>query len=641
MGETVMTVAQAIIKFLDQQYVEVDGVETKFVEGIFTIFGHGNVLGIGQALDNNPGELKVFQGRNEQGMAHVATAFAKQNNRKKIIACTSSIGPGAANMITAAACATVNNIPLLLLPGDSHATRQPDPVLQQLEQTYSPSITTNDAFRTVCKYWDRIERPEQLMISMIQAMRVLTDPAETGAVCIALPQDVQGEAYAYPEYFFKKRIHRIVRAIPAEEELKDLAESILKSKRPLVICGGGVRYSEAGMVLEKFCSTFKIPFTETQAGKSACRSSNSWNLGGIGVTGNLAANTAAMNADFILAVGSRLTDFTTGSKWQFRNSDVKIASINVSKYHAEKMDALPVIGDAKKTLELLRDLLLKAHYQSEYGESIDEIKACWEVEMDRLSTYQYGNKFCPLIKSGNPSTIREFTTITGGRITQTQAISLIRKGIECDAVVVGAAGSIPGDLQRMWRTDAKDSYHMEYGYSCMGYEIPAALGVKLAQPKRDVYAMCGDGSFLMLHSELVTALQENIKIHILLFDNCGFGCINNLQMSHGIGNLATEFRYRKDAHLNGNLMTIDYAKIGEGYGLKTYRVKTEQELVDSLNDAKKQEKSVLIDIKVLPKTMTDGYDSWWNVGMATVCEQEIQKQVNEELLVHRNQARKY
>lgn len=642
MGYTKMTVAQALVKFLDNQYVERDGEVTKFVEGVFTIFGHGIVVGLGQALDENPGSLKVYQGRNEQGMAHVAAGYAKQNNRKKIIACSSSIGPGAANMVTAAACATVNNIPLLLLPGDTYATRQPDPVLQQLEQTYAPSVTTNDAFRPVCKFWDRILRPEQLMSTMINAMRVLTDPAETGAVCVALSQDVEGEAYEYPDYFFEKRVHRISRPVPTEADLKDLTAMIVNSKKPMIICGGGVRYSEAGEELMKFCETFRIPFAETQAGKSACKSSHPYNLGGLGVTGNLSANTIAEEADLIISVGSRLSDFTTGSKNQFKNPEVKIASINISRFHAYKMDSLPVVADAKAALEVLSKSLKDKGYISAYNCEIEEAKKAWDEEMERLSNYCYDDDFEPIVKARNPVSIEEFVELTGGVITQTAAISLIRREIDPDAIVIGASGSLPGCLQRMWTTDQKDAYHMEYGYSCMGYEIAASLGAKMASPDQEVYSMCGDGSFQMLHSELATSLQEGMKINVLLFDNCGFGCINNLQMSNGIGNLATEFRYRgEDGTLNGGLIPVDYAKVCEGYGVKTYTAKTLDELKEALADAKKQTVSTLIDIKVLPKTMTEGYKSWWNVGLASVTGIEGQQKAYENLMENRDKARRY
>ena len=637
---SIMTVGQAIVRFLDNQYVEQDGQVTKFVDGVFTIFGHGIVVGLGQALDADPGELRVYQGRNEQGMAHVAAGFARQNNRRKIIACASSIGPGAANMVTAAACATVNRIPLLLFPGDTFAVRQPDPVLQQLEQEYCPSVTTNDAFRPVCKFWDRITRPEQLMSTLVQAMRVLTDPADTGAVCVALSQDVEGESYDYPDYFFQKRVHRIRRPAPVQADLEELVALISASKKPMIICGGGVRYSEAGATLEKFCETFRIPFGETQAGKSACHASHPLNLGGVGVTGNLAANTIARDADLIIAVGTRLSDFTTGSKELYGKT--KMVSINIGAFDAAKMDATMVIGDAKATLELAHEALAEKGYVSGYSGQIEAAKQAWEAEYASLAAYRYGENFQPLIAARNEGSIEEFVEVTGGKITQTAAVAMIRDTIDPDAIVVGASGSLPGDLQRMWTTDHKDAYQMEYGFSCMGYEVSAALGAKLACPQQEVYSMCGDGAFLLMHSELITSLQEGKKINILLFDNAGFGCINNLQMSNGIGNLATEFRYRDtQGGLNGGIMPIDYAMVAAGYGCKTYTARTMEQLKAALEDAKKQTVSTLIDIKVLPKTMTDGYGAWWNVGLAAVSGVEAQRKAYENLISSREKARKY
>ena len=637
---SIMTVGQAIVKFLDNQYVELDGVETKFVDGVFTIFGHGIVVGLGQALDVAPGNLRVYQGRNEQGMAHAATGFARQHNRRKIIACASSIGPGAANMVTAAACATVNRIPLLLFPGDTFAVRQPDPVLQQLEQEYSPSVTTNDALRPVCKFWDRITRPEQLMATLTQAFRVLTDPAETGAVCVALSQDAEGESYDFPDYFFEKRIHRIRRPAPCREDLNDLVKAIAANKRPMIICGGGVRYSEAGAALEKFCEAFQIPFAETQAGKSACSASHPMNLGGVGVTGNLAANSIARSADLIVAIGTRLSDFTTGSKELYGST--KLVSLNISPFDAGKMDAAMVIGDAKATLELAHAELAAMGYVSDYCGQIEAAKKAWNEEYARLAAYRYGENFEPIIKARHEPTIAEQVKLNGGEITQVSAIALIRDTIDADAIVVGASGSLPGDLQRMWTTDCKNSYQMEYGFSTMGYEVCAALGAKLACPSQEVYAMCGDGAFLMLHSELVTSLQEGKKINVLLFDNCGFGCINNLQMGNGIGNLATEFRYRDErGGLGGGLIPVNYAMVAAGYGCKTYTATDLKELKAALEDAKRQTVSTLIDIKVLPKTMTDGYGSWWNVGLASTARSEKQKAAYDQLLANRAKARKY
>ena len=639
---TRMTVAQAIVKFLDNQYVSMDGVETQFVEGFFTIFGHGIAVGLGEALDTNPGQLRVMQGRNEQGMCHVATAFAKQNNRKTIIPCASSVGPGAANMVTACATATVNNIPLLVFPADTFASRQPDPVLQQLEQSNSLATTTNDAFKPVCKYWDRITRPEQLMTALISAMRVLTDPAETGACCIAIPQDVEGESYDYPNYFFKKRVHRITRPAAVEEELEDIAEIIAGAKKPLLIVGGGVKYSEAGEAVEKFCEEFHIPFGESQAGKSACKSSHPYCLGGIGVTGTLASNVIAKDADVVIAVGSRLSDFTTSSKHLFRNEDVKFVTINNNRYHAYKMDAVKAVGDAKVTVEALAEKLRARGYVSAYAGEIEAAKEAWDKEWNRLAGIEYtGDDFEPIIKARDPRTVPEFVKLTDGKITQTAALAAINKTIDKDATIITAGGSLPSCMQRMWRTDKRGGYHAEYGYSCMGYEVAATLGVKFAEPDKEVYCVVGDSSFQMLHSEIMTIMQERKKVNILIFDNCGFGCINNLEMNHGIGSLATEFRYTDGKKPTGDLIPVDYAKIGEGYGLKTYTCKTIAELVDALEDAKKQEIACLFDLKVIPKTMTDGYESWWNVGIATTSEKESVREACEGVMKGRSESREY
>ena len=637
-----MTTAQAIVKFLDNQYVSMDGVETKFVEGFFTIFGHGIAVGLGEALDTNPGRLKVMQGRNEQGMCHAAIAFAKQSDRKRIIACASSVGPGAANMVTACATATVNNIPLLVFPADTFASRQPDPVLQQLEQSSSLAVTTNDAFRPVCKYWDRVTRPEMVMTALINAMRVLTDPAETGACCIALPQDVEGESYDFPEYFFKKRVHRIVRQVAAPEELDDIAEVIREAKKPLVIVGGGVKYSGAGETVEKFCEEFRIPFGETQSGKSACVSSHPYCLGGIGVTGTSASNIIAKDADVVIAIGSRLSDFTTSSKWLYQNPDVKFVTINNSRYHAYKMDAVKAVGDAKVTVEALAAILREARYVSAYKDEIAEAKADWDKEMERLASIRYtGDDFEPLIKARDPRTIPEFVKLTDGRISQTAALAAIRRVIDDDATIITAGGSLPSCMQRMWTTDKRGGYHAEYGYSCMGYEVAATLGVKFAEPDNEVYCVVGDSSFQMLHSEIMTIMQERQKVNSLVFDNCGFGCINNLEMNHGIGSLATEFRYTDGRKPCGDLIPVDYAKIGEGYGLKTYTCRTIEELEAALGDARSQDTACLFDLKVIPKTMTDGYDSWWNVGIATTSVKESVQAACEGVMNGRNNARAY
>ncbi len=645
-----ITVGEALVRFLDNQYVSLDGKETKFVDGVFTIFGHGFVCGFGRALAEHPGSLKIYQGRNEQGMAHCAAGYAKQNNRRKIIACASSVGPGAANMVTAVADATANNIPLLVFTGDTFATRQPDPVLQQIEQQSDASVTTSDAFRPVSRYWDRIVRPEQLMSAMLNAMRTLTDPSLAGGVCISLPQDVQSEVFDYPEEFLKKRVHRILRQRPDIGQLDEAVQLIKNSMRPLVIVGGGARYSEAGEIIESFCKEFELPLAETQSGKSVIASSNPLNLGGIGVTGNSAANTIASAADLVIGIGTKLSDFTTGSKELFRNKNVNFVMIHSSEFHAEKLDACAVTGDAFVVLKELRTMLepykeniITNRKKNEYGNEIKKALKDWKNEYRRLiSTVYDKNNYNSLVTAKEPQVEEDFIRATGGVLTQTAAIGIIRDMIEDDAIVTGASGSLPGDLQRMWTTEVKDSYHMEYGYSCMGYEISSALGAKLAFPERACYAFVGDGAFMMMHSELATSIQERKPIVILLFDNCGFGCINNLQMGKGIESLATMFRYRENSgKQDGELIATDFAMIARGYGAKGYTARTEQELVSALEQVHGTTQTALIDIKVLPKSMTDGYDAWWHVGIGDSEENNKIHKAYQDRIEHLDKARKY
>lgn len=634
-----LTTAQALVRFLNNQYVAFDGKQEKFVQGIFTIFGHGNVVGLGQALEEEPGHLKVYQGRNEQGMANAAMAFAKQKHRKQIIACTSSVGPGSANMVTSAAAATANNIPLLLLVGDVFATRQPDPVLQQIEQTHDLSISTNNAFRPVSKYWDRVNRPEQLMTAMISAMRTLTNAANTGAVTIALPQDVQGEAWDFPVSFFEKRVHRIERREPSRESVQDAVDAIKASKKPLIIFGGGVRYAEASDTLVNFAEQFNIPFGETQAGKSGIESGHPLNLGGLGVTGNSAANEIASETDLVIAVGSRLTDFTTGSKQLFAQASV--VSINISEFHAAKLDAVQVVADAKAGLEAIACKL--GEYKSSYITEIKNANEKWKVELERLHNIEYSEGFVPEVAGQLDDKLAEYKAALQSGLTQTTVIGKVNELVDDNAIIVGAAGSLPGDLQRMWVSKARNTYHMEYGYSLMGYEVAGAFGAKLAEPDKEVYAMIGDGSFQMLHSELATSIQEGQKINIVLFDNAGFGCINNLQMGNGMGSFATEFRKRnpETGLMNGQIQQIDFSKVAEGYGAKTYSVRTLEELEAALIDSKKQTVSTLIDIKVLPKTMTNGYGSWWHVGVAEVSKKNEIKEAFEDKETNLKKARRY
>lgn len=635
-----LTMAQALVRFLENQYIAYDDAEHPFVEGVIMLPGHGNVVGLGQALRQETRRLKVWQGKNEQGMAHTAVAFAKQMKRKKIIAVTSSVGPGAANMVTAAATATANNIPVLILPGDVYACRQPDPVLQQIEQTYDLSLSTNDAFRPVCRYWDRIVRPEQLMSALLSAFRVLTDPANTGAVCLAIPQDVEGEAYDYPESFFKKRVHRLARRLPEAEALREAAEVIRKAQKPLLICGGGVRYSEAHEEFRTFAEKTGIPFAETQAGKSAVLYDHPLNLGGIGVTGCSAANEIAREADVVIGVGTRYTDFTTASKWLFRE-DAKFVNINVSELQALKLEAVPVVADAKRALPALMSAL--DGYRPSYTDEIKTARDRWFKELDRLHRIAYGAGYVPEVNDANAGSADRFAKDLDASLTQTAVLGCINFEIAPEDVVIGSAGSLPGDMQRMWCARGEDTYNMEYGYSCMGYEISGALGVKYAIGDRDVYAMVGDGSFLMLHSELLTAVQEHQKINVCLFNNASFGCINNLQVGHGNDTLCTELRFRgEDGEHSGSFMPVDFAKIAEGYGCRAFTVRSLEELRAAMVEAKKIEGvPVLFDIRVLPKSMTDGYGSWWRVGDTEVSENPRNLVAYEEHLAHMKQARAY
>ncbi|ELQ08124.1 MULTISPECIES: 3D-(3,5/4)-trihydroxycyclohexane-1,2-dione acylhydrolase (decyclizing) [Pseudomonas] len=645
MSTTRLTMAQALVKFLDNQYVEVDGVQSKFVAGVFTIFGHGNVLGLGQALEQDSGDLVVHQGRNEQGMCHAAIGFAKQHLRRKIYACSSSVGPGAANMVTAAATASANRIPLLLLPGDVYASRQPDPVLQQIEQFHDLSISTNDAFKAVSKYWDRINRPEQLMSAALNAMRVLTDPADTGAVTLALPQDVQAEAYDYPDSFLQKRVHRIDRRPPSQAMLDDALHLLAGKRKPLLICGGGVRYSGAADALQTFAERFDIPFAETQAGKSAIVSAHPLNMGGIGETGTLAANRLAKEADLIIGVGTRYSDFTTASKWLFQNPDVQFLNLNVGAFDVQKLDGVQLLADAQVALQALTESLQASGYRAAWGDAPKIARAELEAEVDRLYAVEYQSEdFVPEINDHlDPAVLREFIELTGSCLTQSGVLGILNQSVPDDAVIVAAAGSLPGDLQRAWRSTGVDTYHVEYGYSCMGYEVNAALGVKLAAPHREVFALVGDGSYMMLHSELATSIQERRKINVVLLDNMTFGCINNLQMGNGMNSFGTEFRFRnpQTGKLDGDFVPVDFAMSAAAYGCKTYKVSTAEQLRDALADAQQQTVSTLIDIKVLPKTMIHNYLSWWRVGVAEVSTTGTTAQVYEKLSRELAKARQY
>jgi 3D-(3,5/4)-trihydroxycyclohexane-1,2-dione acylhydrolase (decyclizing) len=590
--------AQALLRFLDNQYIWFDGEESKFVEGVFGIFGHGCVVGIGEALADEQNGLPFYQAKNEQGAVHAATAFAKEHNRRKIMAVTSSIGPGALNMVVGAGTATANHIPVLLLPGDVFASRQPDPVLQQIETPVDYTNTANDAFRSVSRYWDRVNRPEQLMSAMLNAMRTLTDPADTGAVTIALPQDVQGMAYDYPLEFFAKRVHYIERRIPTKSQLDRLAKLLSKATKPLVICGGGVRYSEAGDALAAFCQRFAIPFAETQAGKGTVLWDNPFNLSGIGTTGSQAANRLAKQSDLIIGVGTRFGDFTTCSKWLFQNPACEFVSINVASFDAYKLNSLPIVADAKLTLEALLSQPQLSGYTSSWGQAIETERNLWKEEVDRL-----------------------YQEVVPSSLSQARVLGELNdRLLPPSAIVVSGSGSIPSDMQRVWRTRVRGTYHMEYAFSCMGYEVAAALGAKIAHPDREVVTIIGDGAYTMLHTELLTSIQEGRKIIVVVLDNAGFHCIDNLQNSQGIVHYGNEWRRREDetGRLTGSSLSVDYALNAQSWGAVGLRADTIEELEQAVKQALAEKVSTLIHCHVAPKSMTKGYDSWWRVGTAEV-----------------------
>ncbi len=596
---TRMTTAQAIVRFLSQQFVERDGVEHRFIPGMFGIFGHGNVTGIGQALEEVGEDLPYYRPQNEQAMVHTAVAYAKAKNRLETFACTSSIGPGATNMVTGAALATVNRLPVLLLPGDIFASRRPNPVLQQLEYSLSPDMSVNDCFRPVSRFWDRIYRPEQILDSLPEAMRVLTDPAETGAVTIALPQDVQSEALEVPASFLRKRVMRLHRSTPTPEGMADAVALLRDAKRPLIIAGGGVIYSEASAELGRLAERFGIPVTETQAGKGVLPWNHAWNAGPIGSAGGLAANRLARDADLVLAIGTRLADFTTASHSAFANPDVRFISLNVSSGDAHKLGAIPLIGDAREGLRLLYVAMDEAGIRpiGGYAEAVGALKAEWDGIVDGLRAVS------------DPSAL-----------TQANVIGIVNDVSRPEDVVVCAAGGMPGDLLKLWRPLDPKGYHVEYGYSCMGYEIAGGLGVKMAAPERTVFVMVGDGSYLMMHTEIVTSLQEGIKLILVVVDNSGFQCIRGLQEQSGSPSFGNELRYRDGAttRLDGPYIPVDFAQNAASLGAAAFVATDEASLRQALGDAVAADRTAVIHIRVSPNDRLPGFDSWWDVPIAEV-----------------------
>lgn len=604
-----LTMGQAIIQFLRHQYVERDGIETAFFAGMFGIFGHGNVAGIGQALHQYSDVFRFYQTRNEQSMVHTAAAYAKMSNRLSTFACTSSIGPGATNMLTGAAGATINRLPVLLLPGDIFSTRLVAPVLQQLESPNSQDFSVNDCFKPVSRYWDRINRPEQIITALPEAMRVLTSQAETGTVTLALPQDVQAEAYPYPEQLFEKRVYSIPRP-RADENLRQRAiEWITSSKRPLIIAGGGVIYSEATEQLAKFAEQTGIPVGETFAGKGSLKYDHPQNLGAIGATGTPGANIVAREADLIIAIGTRLSDFTTASKTAFQNPNVRFININIAEFDAAKHAALPLVADARVTLSELSQAIGTYHISNDYATQIENYRDAWEEEVERL--FHLDNQPLP---------------------SQSEVIGIVNEFSRPEDVVVCAAGSLPGDLHKLWRTRNPKQFHLEYGYSCMGYEIAGGLGIKMADPTRDVYVLVGDGSYLMLAQEIITSIQENYKLIIVLINNNGHSSIGGLSDATGAQGFATRFRYRDDnsGELEGDILPVDLAANAKSLGANVIEVSTLQMLKAALQDARDADRTTVVKIDVHFDTRVPQYESWWDVPVAEVSEVDTAKQAYQD-----------
>jgi 3D-(3,5/4)-trihydroxycyclohexane-1,2-dione acylhydrolase (decyclizing) len=599
-----ITAAQALVRFLAAQHVERDGLEQRFFGGCFGIFGHGNVAGIGQALYQHPDLLTYYQARNEQAMVHTAVGFARMKNRLATLACTTSIGPGATNLVTGAALATVNRLPVLLLPGDVFASRRPDPVLQQLEVPSRGDVSVNDSLQPVSRYFDRIERPEQLIPAALAAMRVLVNQAETGAVTLAFPQDVQAEAHDYPDAFLAHRVWHIARPEPDPKLLADAVELIRTAKRPLIVAGGGVIYSEATDALRAFAGRIGIPVAETQAGKGSLPYDDPTSVGAVGVTGTFAANRIAGDADVVIGIGTRWSDFTTASKTAFRNPDVRYVNVNVADFDATKQDGIALVADARVTLERLASALEGHQVEPEYRDLAAGLNSDWDQEVTRL--YKIGHEPLP---------------------AQSEVIGAVNDAARPTDVVVCAAGSMPGDLHKLWRTRDPKGYHVEYGYSCMGYEIAGGLGVKLAAPEREVYVMVGDGSYLMLSSEIVTSIQEGLKLTIVLVDNHGFSSIGGLSRSLGTDGFGTQYRYRQNGSLGldsdsspAPLLPVDLAANAESLGAKVIRCRTIDELRSALEAAKGEDSTVVLAIEVDRYEGVPAYESWWDVPVAEVSE---------------------
>lgn len=593
-----LTVAQATIEFLKNQYVERDSVEQPFFAGCFGIFGHGNVAGLGQALQEHP-DFRYYQCRNEQSMVHTAVAYAKVKNRLSAFVCTTSIGPGATNMLTGAALATINRLPVLLLPGDIFATREPAPVLQQLESAQTQDISVNDCFKPVSKYWDRINRPEQLIFALPEVMRVLTSPAETGTVTLSMPQDVQTHAYDFPAALFEKRVWHVPRSRPDRNALEKAAEWIRAAKKPVIVAGGGAIYSAASEVLGAFATKTGIPVGETFAGKGATPYNAPYNIGGLGATGTKYAIDVANEADLVVGIGTRYSDFTTASKSIFKNPGVRFININVNEFDSYKHNALALTGDAKVTLEELQALLGSHEVEADYRKRIAEINKAWDDEVTEI--YATGN-------GSNPP------------IDQAVVIGTLNSFMNPEDIMINASGSAPGDLHKLWRATHPKNFHLEYGYSTMGYEIAAGLGAKMAAPEREIYVICGDGGYLMNNNEIVTAIQEGIRFTIVLINNNGFASIGGLSESIGSERFGTKYLYREETsgQLSGDILPVDLAKNAESLGAVVIKATDAASLQKALEEARKQNRVTVVYIETHLHRTVKGYHAWWEVPVAEV-----------------------
>lgn len=607
-----LTVGQAALRFLAAQYSERDGVRQRLIPGVWGIFGHGNVTGLGQALEEYGDALGLptYRPQNEQGMVHAAAAYARHRNRLQTFACTASIGPGSTNMLTGAALATVNRLPVLLLPSDIFANRIPDPVLQQLEHPLEHDLSVNDCFRPVSRFYTRISRPEQLLSALPEAMRVLTDPAETGAVVVSLPEDVQAEAYDWPESFLAGRVWRVRRPPPEPEVVREAAGLLRNAKRPLIVAGGGVIYSGAEGHLAQFAETFGLPVVESQAGKGSLVWDHPHNAGPVGSIGGSAANRLARGADVVLAVGTRLGDFVTASKTAFQNPDVRFLGLNVVPMDAAKLGALSLVADAREGLNALQAAL----------EGWAGTGPAFRAAASNLITEWHGLVDAQRADTGStpPSqgaVIGTVNRVTGGNTT-----------------VICAAGSMPGDLLRLWRPTDSKSYHVEYGFSCMGYEIPAGIGVALAEPGRRVVVMIGDGSYLMMNSEIVTAVAENLNLTVVLVDNRAYMSIRGLQMECGSPSFGNELRHRnpETGRTDGPVVNVDFVLHARGMGAQAVRAETLDELEAALKNAGDQGGVQVIVVPVNLRERVPGFDSWWDVPVAEVSGQEQVRRAREQ-----------